>query len=54
MAEEGAIKPVVYERVYSGLKDVGKVFEDMEARRVWGRAVVGLDDESGDAAKSRI
>jgi NADPH2:quinone reductase len=56
MADEGAIKPVVYDRPYRGLKDIARVFENMEARKVWGRAVVSLlDSESaGDASKSRI
>ena len=57
MADEGAIKPVVYARPYRGLQDISKVFEDMEARKVWGRAVISvldLEPDAEDANRSKI
>jgi NADPH2:quinone reductase len=43
MVELGAIKPVVYNKEYKGLDKVIEALEDMEARKVWGRAVVTLE-----------
>jgi hypothetical protein len=55
MAEEGLVKPVVYDKPYSGLEDVARVFEDMGARRVWGRAVVDvLGAEKGHSARPKM
>jgi NADPH:quinone reductase len=52
MVESGAIHPVVYKKTYHGLQDVRRAMEDLDARKVYGRAVVKLSD-AGEA-KSRI
>jgi NADPH2:quinone reductase len=38
--------PVVFDKEYKGLEGVVEALEDMEARKVWGRAVVTLEREA--------
>ncbi|OIW25952.1 NAD(P)-binding protein [Coniochaeta ligniaria NRRL 30616] len=45
LIEEGKIKPVVYDEVYKGLESVPRALKDLEDRKVWGKAVVQVDDE---------
>ena len=52
MVERGAIKPVVYKEQYRNLESIVTALEDMESRKVWGRAVVTISDI--EASKSRI
>jgi NADPH2:quinone reductase len=52
MVESGAIQPVVYKKSYSGLGDVRIALEDLEAREVYGRAVITVSSEN--EAKPRI
>lgn len=52
MVESGAIQPVVYKETYRGLQDVPRAIEDLDARKVYGRAVVQLSDVG--ELKSRI
>jgi NADPH:quinone reductase len=52
MVESGAIHPVVYKKTYSGLQDVQRAIEDLDARKVYGRAVIKLSDVG--ESKSRI
>jgi NADPH:quinone reductase-like Zn-dependent oxidoreductase len=52
MVATGAIKPVVYKKQYQGLESIVNALEDMESRKVWGRAVVTISDI--ESSKSRI
>jgi hypothetical protein len=52
MVATGAITPVVYKEQYRDLESIVKALEDMEARKVWGRAVVTISDI--EALKSKI
>ncbi|QDS72910.1 hypothetical protein FKW77_007848 [Venturia effusa] len=51
MVEKGDIRAVVYDKVYRGLDDVPKAMRDMEERKVWGRAVVEVDELKDRRAK---
>jgi hypothetical protein len=53
MVSTGAIRPVIYKKSYKGLESTVKALEDMEARKVYGRAVVTLA-ESSESSKSKI
>lgn len=42
MIREGLIGPCVYEHVYKGLSTMPNAFNDLAARRIWGKAVVTM------------
>ena len=52
----GTIQPVVYDRPYRGLEAVASALGDIAGRRVWGKAVVDVDDGTDDknADKARL
>ncbi|KAB5566962.1 quinone oxidoreductase [Coniochaeta sp. 2T2.1] len=45
LIEEGKIRPVVYDEVYKGLESVPRALKDLEERKVWGKAVVTVDND---------
>ncbi|KAJ9643918.1 hypothetical protein H2199_003784 [Coniosporium tulheliwenetii] len=45
IAEKGEVKAVVYDEEYKGLESVPRAMHDVEANRVWGRAVITIADE---------
>lgn len=51
MVERGSIKAVVYDGFYKGLDDVPRTLKDLEERKVWGRAVVEVDDDGNQMAR---
>lgn len=53
MWESGLLKPTVYDRQYKGLESVKAAMKDLQARKVWGKAVVLLDGEN-DVEKAKI
>jgi NADPH:quinone reductase-like Zn-dependent oxidoreductase len=45
LIQEGKIRPVVYDEVkYEGLESVPRALKDLEDRKVWGKAVVRVDE----------
>ncbi|KAF1990259.1 NAD(P)-binding protein [Aulographum hederae CBS 113979] len=46
MAENGNIKAVVYEERYKGVQDIPRALEDLHVRKVIGRAVVTISEDS--------
>lgn len=53
MWESGLLKPTVYDRQYKGLESVKTAMKDLQARKVWGKAVVFLDGEK-EVEKAKI
>jgi NADPH2:quinone reductase len=55
LVESGRVKPTVYNQIYSGLESVPKALKDIAGRKVWGKAVIQVDqnqaDERGQKAK---
>lgn len=49
----GKVVPAIYEPVYNGLETVGQGLDDLDKRKVWGRAVVRIrtEDKSVERAK---
>ncbi|CZT16680.1 related to quinone reductase [Ramularia collo-cygni] len=45
MLSSGKLKPIMYGK-YDGLKDIGRALQDLEARKVYGKIVVKVSDES--------
>jgi len=43
MLEAGQLRPTVFEREYKGLESIVTAMKDLQARKVWGKAVVLLD-----------
>ena len=41
--ESGKLRPTVYDEEYRGLDSVVRAMKDLEARRVWGKAVIVMD-----------
>jgi NADPH-dependent curcumin reductase CurA len=56
LIEEGRIRPVVYdEEAYEGLESVPRASKDLEDRKVWGKAVVQVDDgKNADVVQARL
>ena len=44
MLKDGLVKPTVYNGKYLGLENVVTAMKDLGERKVWGKAVVSLDD----------
>lgn len=38
------MKPITFDHEYNGLESVTKALEDLSARKVWGKAVVMVED----------
>lgn len=51
MVAGGKVKPVIYERVYDGLEELAQGLEDLEGRKVWGKAVVRIRKDDGGLAR---
>ena len=41
--ESGKLRPTVYDEEYRGLDSVVRAMKDLEARRVWGKAVIVME-----------
>lgn len=46
MIKDGKVKPTVFDKEYRGLESVSEAMHDMADRKVWGKAVVMVDDET--------
>ena len=48
MVNKGMITPVVYkpEKAYRGVEDIPRALLDLQAKKVWGRSVITIADES--------
>jgi len=42
MISTGKVTPMIYETVYDGLENLARGLEDLETRKVWGKAVVRI------------
>lgn len=51
LVEMGNIKAVVYDEAYKNLDDVPRALKDLEQRKVWGRAVVDIDNDGNTKAR---
>ena len=53
MVEAGTIKPVIYREEYRGLEAVRGALNDLMTHKVWGRAILRIneEDEAGQKAK---
>lgn len=51
MVAGGAVSPVLHERVYEGLEELAEGLEDLEGRKVFGKAVVRIRKDDGGRAK---
>ena len=45
MCQDGLLRPTVYETEYIGLESVVPAMKDLASRKVWGKAVIRLDDD---------
>ncbi|KAK7540816.1 uncharacterized protein J3D65DRAFT_644664 [Phyllosticta citribraziliensis] len=45
LISQNKIRPVVYKQVYGGLDSVPKALQDVDERKIWGRAVVSVSEE---------
>lgn len=45
LLKSGKVVPAIYEPVYDGLETVGQGLDDLDKRKVWGRAVVRVRSE---------
>jgi len=46
MLDQGFLKPTVYDREYVGLESVSTALHDLSNRKVWGKAVIIIDDRN--------
>jgi NADPH2:quinone reductase len=53
LVKEGKIKPTVYDGDYRGLESIPRAMRDMADRKVWGKAVIVVDEEDA-ASKAKI
>jgi NADPH:quinone reductase len=44
MIANGQIEPIIYSGNYVGLSSVPEALEDIAARKVWGKAVIHIDE----------
>lgn len=52
MLGSGKVVPAIYEPVYDGLESVGQGLDDLDKRKVWGRAVVRVrQDDKPERAR---
>jgi len=45
MWEKGLLKPTLFDREYRGLESVVSAMKDLSERKVWGKAVVLIEQE---------
>jgi D-arabinose 1-dehydrogenase-like Zn-dependent alcohol dehydrogenase len=46
LVKDAKIKPVIYTEAYRGLGELPRAMEDLKARRVYGRAVLRIDEKA--------
>lgn len=42
LIDSGTVKPVVYEKKYRGLENVRTAMEDLQARKIYGKAIIDI------------
>lgn len=50
----GKVVPAIYEPVYNGLETVGQGLDDLDKRKVWGRAVVRIRTEDRELERAKL
>jgi NADPH2:quinone reductase len=45
MCKRGLLRPIIYDKEYMGLESVVPAMEDLASRKVWGKAVIRMDDD---------
>jgi NADPH2:quinone reductase len=45
--ENGLLKPAVFDNQYLGLESVVPALKDLSGRKVWGKAVVFIEEKTG-------
>lgn len=45
MCEKGLLRPTIYDKEYTGLESVVPAMRDLASRKVWGKAVIRIDQE---------
>ncbi|KAJ0306396.1 hypothetical protein COL5a_003613 [Colletotrichum fioriniae] len=48
------IRPVIYHAEYAGLEHVSRALKDMASRKIWGKAVITLDNDSGGLPLTKL
>lgn len=48
------VVPAIYEPVYNGLETVGQGLDDLDKRKVWGRAVVRIRTEDKGVERAKL
>ncbi|OBT55067.1 hypothetical protein VE04_04524 [Pseudogymnoascus sp. 24MN13] len=51
MIANGDVKPTVYDGDFKGLESIPRAMQDMADRKVWGKAVITLDDQVENSRK---
>ncbi|ROT36311.1 quinone oxidoreductase [Sodiomyces alkalinus F11] len=54
LVDSGRIAPVVYDTVYDGLESVPRALNDLNARKVWGKAVITVDNGAKTGLDMRL
>lgn len=54
LVDSGSIKPVIYPTEYRGLEELPKALEDLRSKKVWGRAILRINEDAEAAGKARL
>lgn len=54
LIDAGRIVPVVYDTIYHGLECVPRALNDLNTRKVWGKAVITVDDKAKTGLDARL
>ncbi len=53
LVDNGGIRPVIYPETYRGLEEVPRAMDDMQSKKVWGRAILRIDEDA-EAQRARL
>lgn len=45
LCKKGLLRPTVYDKEYRGIDSVVTAMKDIASRKVWGKAVIRVDDD---------
>jgi NADPH:quinone reductase-like Zn-dependent oxidoreductase len=53
LVESGRIRPSLYDQEYAGLETVSRALNDIASRKVWGKAVIRVDECIPETSKTQ-
>lgn len=54
LVTNGSIKAVIYKEQYNGLGEISRALEDLSRHKVWGRAILTIDENADGTSRAKL